>query len=103
MKILFDLTALYDHLTGIERFAMNISKNIISQHPENTYVLVFKHEIHEQYLAEKNQDNVECVILPKCHKLVFYQWRLMRTLYKIKADRYVFLSFVSPWLFRNKI
>lgn len=102
MKILFDLTALYDHLTGIERFAMNISKNIISQHPENTYVLVFKHEIHEQYLAEKNQDNVECVILPKCHKLVFYQWRLMRTLYKIKADRYVFLSFVSPWLFRNK-
>lgn len=34
MKILFDLTALYDHLTGIERFAMNISKNIISQHPE---------------------------------------------------------------------
>ena len=102
MRILFDLTALYDHLTGIERFAMNISKNIISAHPENSYVLLFKQEVHEQYLTIAKQSNVECVIIPKCHKFIFYQWILMRRLYKIKAEKYVFLSFVSPWLFKNK-
>lgn len=102
MKILFDLTAIYDHLTGIERFAINISKNIILRHPENTYVLIFKEEIHEHFKEMEKQDNVECVILLKCHKFIFYQWKLMRKLYGIKADRYVFLSFVSPWLFRNR-
>ena len=101
MTILFDLTALYDHLTGIERYAMNIAKNIISGHPENRYILVFKNEIHRSFLDFLTRENVEAHILPACHKFVFYQWRLMRFLKKCQADRYVFLSFVSPWLFRS--
>lgn len=102
MKILFDLTALYDHLSGIERYAINIAKRIIIAHPENQYILVFKNEIHSEFDAIANQDNIDVHILPACHKLFFYQWRLMRHLYLCKADRYVFLSFVSPWLFRSK-
>ena len=102
MTILFDLTALYDHLSGIERFAMNISRNIIKTHKENNYILIFKNEIHESFLFVNDYPNVKVHILPACHKFLFHQWRLMRLLYKCKADRYIFLSFVSPWLFRSK-
>lgn len=102
MTILFDLTALYDHLTGIERYAMNISTHIITSHPENHYILVFKNQIHKSFVMIAEQDNVETHIIPACHKFIFYQWRLMRHLRKCNADRYVFLAFVSPWLFRSK-
>ena len=102
MTILFDLTALYDHLTGIERYAMNIAKRIVINHPENEYILLFKNEVHNSFQDCYGQDNVKTHILPSCHKLVFYQWRLMHFLKQHKADKYVFLSFVSPWLFRSK-
>lgn len=102
MTILFDLTAVYDHLTGIERYAINICKNIIKKHDDNQYILVFKNEVHSEFVFCVKQSNIEIKILKACHKLLFYQWRLMRYLYSVKADRYVFLSFVSPWLFRNK-
>lgn len=102
MKILFDLSAIYDHLTGIERYAINISRNIILSHPENEYILIFKKEVHDTFAKIAMQPNVEVHILEPCHKLVYYQWRLMRELYRCKADRYVFLSFTSPWLFRSK-
>ena len=101
MKILFDLTALYDHLTGIERYAMNIAKCIILQHPENDYILLFKNEVHKAFEKICLQDNVDARILPSCNKLLFYQWRLFQALKKCDADRFVFLSFVSPWLFRS--
>lgn len=102
MTVLFDLSAIYDHLTGIERYAINISKNIIVNHPENRYILIFKKEIHKDFEDIANQENVDAHILAPCHKLIFNQWRLMRHLYKCKADRYVFLSFESPWLFRSE-
>lgn len=102
MKILFDLSAIYDHLTGIERYAINISQNIILSHPEDEYILIFKNEVHNCFSEIAMQKNVEVRILRACHKLAYYQWRLMRELYRCQADRYVFLSFVSPWLFRSK-
>lgn len=102
MKILFDLSAIYDHLTGIERYAINISKNIILSHPENEYILIFKNSVHAMFQEISKMDNIEVRIVPGCNKLLYYQWRLMKNLYKYKADRYVFLSFASPWLFRRK-
>lgn len=38
MRIVFDLTPLYDHLTGVERYNLNITKSFIMQHPEDRYI-----------------------------------------------------------------
>lgn len=102
MKIVFDLTPLYDHLTGVERYNMNITKSIILHHPEDEYVLLFKNEIHAAFKEIADQSNVTYKILPECNKLLFIQLRLLSTVKKIKADYYVFLSFTSPILFHRK-
>lgn len=102
MKIVFDLTPLYDHLTGVERYNMNITKSIILHHPEDEYVLLFKNEIHVAFKEIADQPNVTYKILPECNKLLFIQLRLLSTVKKIKADYYVFLSFTSPILFHRK-
>lgn len=44
MKILFDLTPLYDHLTGIERYNLNIIKSLINNHHEDRYVVTQKYK-----------------------------------------------------------
>lgn len=102
MKIAIDLTPIYDHLTGIERYNINISKQIINTHPENDYVLLFKNEVHKLFEKEAVQENVDVIIIPECNKLFFIQWRLFRALEKIDADYYIFLSFTSPVLFRKQ-
>ena len=102
MKFVFDLTPIYDHLTGIERYNINITKEMIKAHPENKYVLLFKNEVHSSFKDEVEQSNVKYVIIPECNKLFFIQWRLFRTLKRIRADYYFFLSFTSPVLFRGK-
>lgn len=102
MRIVFDLTALYDHLTGIERYAMNISYNIIIQHPEHVYILLFKNEVHKKFINIVRQNNVEAKIVRGKNKLYFSQIYLAKCLYKIDADVYVFLAFTSPLLFKNK-
>ena len=102
MKIVFDLTPIYDHLTGVERYNINITKDIIKAHPENDYILLFKNEIHSSFRDEVKLGNVENVVIPECNKFLFIQWRLYRTLQKINADYYIFLSFTSPVLFKKK-
>ena len=52
MTIVFDLTPIYDHLSGIERYNINITKEIIKAHPENHYILLFKNDVHESFLNE---------------------------------------------------
>ena len=102
MKILIDLTPLYDHLTGIERFAMNISYYLIKLHPENEYILLFKEKVHERFIDICRCKNIKTVILPSKNKFVFRQITLLSALKHNKADCYLFLSFVSPFLFRSK-
>lgn len=102
MKIVFDLTPIHDHLTGIERYSINISKKIIKAHPENEYILLFKNELHDSFSCERMLPYVKCRIIPGCNKLLFIQWRLYKELQKIEADYYLFLSFTSPVLFRKQ-
>lgn len=102
MRILFDLTALYDHLTGIERYAMNISYNMIIAHPEHVYVLLFKNEVHKRFIDVSNQKNVEAKVMKGCNKLWFAQISLTKCLYQTPADAYIFLAFTSPLLFKKK-
>ena len=102
MKIVFDLTPIYDHLSGIERYNINITKSIINAHPENNYVLLFKNEIHNLFLTETDLNYVESIVIPGCNKLLFIQWKLYNELKKIQADYFFFLSFTSPVLFKDK-
>ena len=102
MIIAIDLTPIFDHLSGIERYNINISKEIISHHPENNYILVFKNEPHVEFKRIIEQKNVAYIIIPATNKLLFIQWRLYRVMKKIKADYYLFLSFTSPVLLKKQ-
>lgn len=102
MKIVFDLTPVYDHLTGIERYNINITREILKSHPENQYVLLFKNKVHESFMDDVKRENVESIIIPGCNKLFFIQWSLFKILQSIKADYYIFLSFTSPVLFKKQ-
>lgn len=102
MKIAFDLTPIFDHLTGVERYNLNITREIIRNHPENEYILLFKNEIHKEFLEIVNLSNITYLIIPSCNKLIFIQIRLLKALNEIQADYYLFLSFTSPVLFRKE-
>ena len=102
MRIVFDLTPIFFFLTGIERYNINITKEIIKAHPENEYILLFKNEVHNSFKEEVKDANVKFKLIPACHKFIFIQWRLYRVLKTIRADYYVFLSFTSPVLFKKQ-
>ena len=102
MTVLFDLTSLFDNLSGIERYAMNISLEMIKQDSKNNYILIFKNEIHKAFCEITDYENVEIVIIKGKNKLIFNQLLLCINLYKYKADAYVFLAFQSPLLFKRK-
>lgn len=101
MKILIDLTSLYFHLSGVERYAWNISVNMIDSHPEDEFILVFTNEIHPAFQRYEGADNITMITLPCGNRLLFAQLRLPRALSRICADIYYFPAFPSPWLFRR--
>lgn len=98
MKILIDLTSLYGHLSGMERFAKELSSSLIRNHPENKYILIFKNELDKDY---KNLNARKIVIKGK-NKLVFNQLLLPKVLNSIEADLYLFLAFPAPVFFAKK-
>lgn len=102
MKILFDLTSLDDNFSGIERFALNISKAFIEENKDNSYILVFKNRIHDEFKDISEKENVEIKIINGKNKLITSQIKLPINLYKIKADKYIFLAFPAPVLFHKK-
>lgn len=99
MKILIDLTSLADNFSGIERFALCITKEIIKNR-EIQYILVFKNNIHP--IFDFNQDNVQKVVIKGKNKLIFNQFILPFKLYTLKADFYLFLAFPAPFFFFRK-
>ena len=105
MRILIDLTSLADNFSGIERFALSITKELISARGKDDvkYILIFKNSVYETFLEE--QDNVEKVIVNGKNKLLFSQFFLPLKLAKIKADYYFFPAFPAPYFFfrRNAI
>lgn len=102
MKILIDLTSLADNFSGIERYALNISKELLIQDNLNKYILLFKNEVHKEFDKFKNRSNIEFKVIKGKNKLVFNQIILPYYLYSMKADKYLFLAFPSPILFRKK-
>ena len=90
MKVLIDLTSLADNFSGIERFALSITKELISDQSRNDieYILVFKNEVHKDFSAKQN--NVKKIIVRGKNKLIFNQLQLPLKLATIKADYYFF-------------
>ena len=99
MKILIDLTALADNFSGIERFALSITKELI-KNSANQWVLLFKNSIHKDFCEE--QENVEKIVIKGGNKLVFNQVILPAKLSAIRTDKYFFPAFPAPFFFFNK-
>ncbi|WMC91696.1 glycosyltransferase family 4 protein [Kineothrix sp. MB12-C1] len=101
MRIAIDLTSLADNFSGIERYAMSITQELIDLDSEqkHTYILLFKNKVHEDFRRYADKKNVVCKVYKGQNKLVFQQIILPFHLYGIKADRYLFLAFQSPVLF----
>lgn len=102
MKVLFDLTALADHLSGMERFAMNVSFTYIIENKQNQYVLLFKDHIEPLFNKMINQDDVIIEVIPACSKLIFTQFKLPLHVVKYKVDYYLFLTFPAPFFLFKK-
>lgn len=102
MKVLIDLTSLADNFSGIERFALSITKELITDQSRSDieFILVFKNEVHKEFAAE--QHNVKKIIVRGKNKLVFNQLQLPLKLAAIKANYYFFPAFPAPFFFFNR-
>lgn len=97
MRICVDLTSLADNFSGIERFALSITKELI-KNTEHHWILLFKNEVYKDF---KDED-VEKIVINGGNKLIFNQLILPLKLLGIKADRYFFPAFPAPFFFFNK-
>ncbi|HBA68692.1 MAG TPA: hypothetical protein DCZ40_04955 [Lachnospiraceae bacterium] len=104
MRVAIDLTSLADNFSGIERYAMNIARELIEmdKHRENTYILMFKRKIHPEFKKYRGRENVVVKVWKGENKLIFAQILMPFHLYSVKADVFLFLAFQSPILFRHK-
>ena len=102
MKVLIDLTSLADNFSGIERFSLSITKELISDQSRSDieYILLFKNEAHKEFVT--NQNNVKKIIITGKNKLIFNQLQLPLKLATIKADYYFFPAFPAPFFFFNR-
>ena len=97
MRICVDLTSLADNFSGIERFALSITKELL-KYENHHWILLFKNSIHKEFEGIQ----AEKIVLKGDNKLVFNQVILPLNLLKIKADRYFFPAFPAPFFFFSK-
>lgn len=102
MVIAVDLTALSYHITGIERYAMCVTEEMIKIDKENKYILIFRDMVYPVFLEYVDNYRIQKKVIYGKNKLLFYQLILPKVLYNVKADRYLFFAFTSPILFRRK-
>lgn len=102
MKILVDLTSLADNFTGIERFALSVTKEL-QKVQGIELILIFKNSIYNAFENEKQ--NAEMIVLKGKSKLIFNQLTFPFKLRKIRADYYLFMAFPEPffWFKKNTI
>lgn len=102
MKILVDLTSLSYHITGIERYALCVTEEMLKKDESNQYILLFRNEVYPVFSKYIDEKRIIAKILHGEHKLAFFQIIMPFNLYKLKADRYMFFAFPNPLLFFNK-
>lgn len=104
MRIAVDLTSLADNFSGIERYAMNIARELVEmdRKEEHTYILLFKRAVHPEFLKYRGKKNVEMRVYKGQNKLLFAQLFLPFHLYGVRADVFLFLAFQGPLLFWHR-
>lgn len=102
MMIAVDLTSLSYHITGIERYAMCMTEQLLEADNKNEYILIFRDSIYPIFQEKVNRPGVHCRVLRGKNKFLFFQWTLPLCLKKLKADKYLFFAFTSPVLFRKR-
>ncbi len=97
-KIAIDLTSLNDNFSGIERFALEITKKLLLN-KNFDFVLLFKNEIFEYFKSNKCQ-NCEFYI---CYggKLLVNQIKIPKIIKQIKPDVVYFPAFPPSLFFRK--
>ena len=98
MRILVDLTSLADNFSGIERFAACITYEMLKQ-SDDDYILIFKEKVYPMFDEFSSKKNVNIVVLQRCKKLVFNQFRLPIAINKEAANVYFFPAFPAPFFF----
>ncbi len=104
-KILVDLTSLDDHLTGLERYAISLTRELLMLDTHNQYILFFKGQVHEAFITLLDDRKRAVVLKRHTHKggkLILNQILLPLALYKQKADITIFPAFPCPLLYRRK-
>ncbi len=104
MRIAIDLTSLADNFSGIERYAMNIARELVEmdRKEEHTYILLFKRAVHPEFKKYRGKKNVDMRVYKGQNKLLFAQLFLPFHLYGIRADVFLFLAFQGPLLFWHR-
>lgn len=92
MRICVDLTSLADNFSGIERFALSITKELV-KNKEHHWILLFKNAVHKAFETVDTKK----IVIKGGNKLVFNQIKLPLRLASIKADRYFFPAFPAPF------
>lgn len=106
MKIVIDLTSLAFNFSGVERYALNISKEILIQDQKNEYYLVFANEIDSRLQQFLDEIRVHGITLKsknnKMGKLYLFQIALPNLINKIDPDCCLFPGFAAPILLKRK-
>ena len=102
LEILIDLTCLSYRVTGLERYAMCISEEMIKNDKINRYKLVFRDNTYPLFEQYVDNDRVKSYILHGDHKQFFNLITRPLELKKIDADCYLFFAGRNPLLFSKK-
>lgn len=99
MRILIDLTSLADNFSGLERFALSVTQQLIKDKKIH-YILVFKNNVYKDF--NELNENVETIVIKGKNKLYFNQIVLPKAINRIKVDYYLFLAFPAPYFFNKQ-
>jgi glycosyltransferase involved in cell wall biosynthesis len=92
MKILIDLTSLARKITGIERYSLSLSEEIVKKDNKNQYVLIFRKNIHN-FFSSIQKSNVSCCCSPFKSQLLTEQVYLPYVILRLSPDISFFPAF----------
>lgn len=105
-RVAIDLTALAYNFTGIERYAAEITKNLLDINESNpcgmNFILIFKDEVHPMFASYVDAGKAETYIIQSNKgKFCVLQFELLHALKEIRADKNLFMAFPAPLLFKS--
>lgn len=101
MRIAIDLTSLDDNFSGLERYAMSLSKELIEAGSGDQFYLLFKNQIPRLMKQQAAMESVTPVIVRGKNRLLVNQLSLPLKMSSIPADVYLFPAFPVPLMFHK--